>query len=106
MLSLLAASTLDKLRNEPSDFWIKILTVIGAVVVGILLIRIIISMSKILLALSLLVLFLGICNWVYQRSEPAVLTPYIDKIAPYFPGAPKYGNEPQKPVGSPPAHKP
>lgn len=46
------------------------------------------SISPALVAfIFLLILVLLIMHWTFTRSEPAILKPFIDFIAPFFPSA-------------------
>ena len=97
MLFLAAAPTaLEKLKHVPPAFWWKV----GAAVLIIILIAIalqrVAQMNKMVLAIIVLVIFsvVGV-NWIYERNEPAFMTPIIDKIAPFLPSKGSY-NETQK----------
>lgn len=97
---ILAVSTWDKLRNVPPKNLANLGLVILAVIVAAILIKLAARMNKIFLAmiLALIVTVVGMA-WVYQRSEPKFLTPLVDRIAPFLPGAPTpYAQRP--PAGS------
>jgi len=57
-----AQTTLDRLKTVPPAFWGKV-------------------------GLGGGLLFF---NWIYHRSEPKFLTPFVDRIAPFFPTAGAY----------------
>jgi len=92
MLFLAAATTLDKLKQIPPAFWLKV----GAVVLGIIVVVIVLQkvaqMNKVVLAVIafVVVMIVGV-NWIYERNEPAFLTPLVDKIAPFLPSKGSYG---------------
>lgn len=47
------------------------------------------SINPALVALIfLLILILLVLHWTFTRSEPSILKPFIDWIAPFFPSAP------------------
>lgn len=99
---LLAVSTLDKLQTVPKSVWLKLGAVVLALIILIIVLRKIAKMNK--LVLTIIVLFVismvGF-NWVYERNEPAILTPVVDKIAPFFPSKDSYGTKQTKnPKGS------
>ena len=52
----------------------------------------------------ILMLMLGILtlHWTFTRTEPALLKPAIDLIAPFFPLAPNYSGDPTKPAAAQP----
>jgi hypothetical protein len=98
----LAASTLDKLETIPRSVWLKLGALILGVIIVIVVLRKVAKMNK--LILTLIVLFaltvVGF-NWIYERNEPAFLTPVVEKIAPFFPTKDSYGAKQKKnPRGS------
>ncbi|HEX2853277.1 MAG TPA: hypothetical protein VHO24_08565 [Opitutaceae bacterium] len=99
---LFAVSTLEKLKAVPKNVWLTL----GAGVIGLILLiiflRKIAQMNKLILIIIVLFIFstLGF-NWIYERNEPAFLTPVVDKIAPFFPSKDSYGTKQKtKPKGS------
>jgi hypothetical protein len=34
-------------------------------------------------------------NWVYERNEPKFMTPFVEKIAPFFPSKTSYTTKQQ-----------
>jgi hypothetical protein len=87
MLPLLAVvaekvTPLEKLQNVSGQFWIKI--IIGACVLAgiIFLLKKVMAMNKIILSIIICVA-IGVfaISWVYNRDEPAFLTPIIAPIA-------------------------
>ena len=65
-------------------------------VVGVIVLRKIARMNKVVLAVIVfvVVVIMGF-SWVYERNEPAFLTPLVEKIAPFFPSKGAYGNQQQ-----------
>lgn len=85
---LLAATALEKLHNVPAKVWINfgigVLIFVGVVI----LIRKAAEMNKVVLGVVVFVVLTIVgFNWVYSRNEPQFLTPFVEKIAPFFPSA-------------------
>lgn len=100
---LLAATAMEKLEQVPKTFWVNALMALAAFVVGVLLVRHAAGMNKLVLAL-IVFLFVTVVafQWVFERNEPRFLTPYVDKIAPFFPSKIEYGERQQgTPANSP-----
>lgn len=87
----LAVTTLEKLERVPVRFWVNALLAAAALVVAFIFIRYAAQMSKLLLSLIifLLVTVVGF-QWVFERNEPRFMTPYINKVAPWFPSKLEY----------------
>ncbi|MDB6168876.1 MAG: hypothetical protein JWM88_1740 [Verrucomicrobia bacterium] len=86
-----AATTLEKLRQIPSDFWWKLGLVVVGLIVVVLVLRKIAGMNKVVLAIIMFVVVTIVgFNWIYERNEPAFLTPLVDKIAPFLPAKGSY----------------
>ena len=87
-MPLLALTTIEKIQQVPAKTWWMIgLGLVGIVISVAILRAIMAGANKIFLGIILLlVLFLCSIQWIYDRDEPAFLTPAIDRIAPYFPG--------------------
>lgn len=85
-------STLDKLKQVPPQFWWKLAIAIAALVVVVLVLQKVAGMNKMVLAIIafVVVTIIGF-NWIYERNEPAFLTPIVDKIAGFFPAKNSYG---------------
>jgi hypothetical protein len=91
-----AASTLDKLKDIPTDVWVKLALAVLGLVIVIIVLRKIAQVNKLVLVVVVLVTlsFMGF-SWIYERNEPKFLTPVVEKIAPFFPSKGAYGNKQQ-----------
>jgi TctA family transporter len=91
---LLAATALEKVKDVPPMFWFKVAAVLIGFIVAVILIQKVWHMNKLVLALIIFVVggIMGF-TWIYERNEPAFLTPIIEPIADsgFFPT--KGGNE-------------
>ncbi|MFI5357093.1 MAG: hypothetical protein ACHQ4G_07145 [Opitutales bacterium] len=88
----LALTTAEKLQRVPVEFWLKLVMIIAIFVLAIVLIRGISQMNKVLLTVLIFVLVVSVgFNWIYERNEPAFLTPFISDIARFFPTKPPPG---------------
>ena len=96
MLFLAVTSTLDKLKQVPTAFWWKVGAAVLAIIVIVFILQKVAQMNKVVLAIIVLVVFTVVgVNWIYERNEPAFMTPIINKIAPFLPSKGSY-NETQK----------
>jgi hypothetical protein len=88
---LFAATALDKASKIPASFWLKFAAVIVALIILVLLLRKLAEVNKVVLAVVGIVIVgvLGF-SWIYERNEPAFLTPVVDAIAPFFPSKGAY----------------
>ena len=91
MLFLAATTGLDKIKAAPPAFWWKLGAVVLSIVVVVFILKRIAEMNKMVLAIVVLIIFsvVGV-NWIYERNEPAFMTPVIDKIAPFLPSKGSY----------------
>lgn len=95
-MSLLAAvstnpSALEKLRDVPPAFWLKLGLAILAVIVVIIALRKLAQVNKVVLVAVLVVVGSAIgFNWIYERNEPAWATPVVEKLAEFFPSKGAY----------------
>jgi drug/metabolite transporter (DMT)-like permease len=90
----LAATALETLKNLPPSTWLKIAAVLVGFVVIVILLKKIMGMNKVILGvLSFVVLTIVGFSWVYERNEPAFMTPLVDRIAPFFPSKGSYGDK-------------
>jgi len=95
-MPLLAQSAVEKIKTLPPDIWLKIGIVILGIIISVLLFRQVMKMNKILG--SIVVFVVGsiiFFSWVYNRNEPKFMTPFVEKIAPFFPTAGAYNAKQQ-----------
>lgn len=79
-------STADRLREIPSEFWIKIGIGVLVIIAVVIILRKLAKVNKIILTIVvLLVLSIIGFNWIYERNEPAWATPAVQWLANYFP---------------------
>jgi|SRR5579885_1572932 len=109
----LAVSALDKMKAVPPKLWLYVLGGVVGFIVLVIVLRKLAGVNKLYLGIISFVVFgLLFFNWVYHRSEPAFLSPLVDRIAPFFPSAGSYaasehpmpGDEKNK--AAPPKKKP
>jgi hypothetical protein len=99
-LATIAANqtALEKLKEIPPAFWLKIGIGIVAVIVAVVLIRKLAGANKIVLAIvTLLVVSIIGFNWIYERNEPAWATPMVETVAKFFPAKDSYNANQKKP---------
>ena len=82
VLAAAAATPLEKLQNVSGQFWIKVILAFAVLAVLIFLFKKAMGMNKIILIIICFVI-VGVFgfSWVYNRNEPAFLTPIIEPIA-------------------------
>jgi len=91
-----AANTtaLDKIEKIPPMFWLKVVLGIVGFIAVVIALRKIAGMNKVVLAVIGFIVFVVVgINWIYERNEPAFMTPVISKIAPFFPSKGSYGGK-------------
>lgn len=95
LLAEVQASALDKLKQIPPAFWLRVGIAIAVVVLVIFLLRKVAAMNKFILfiVVALAMVIIGF-NWIYQRTEPAWATPVVEKLATFLPSK---GPPPRKP---------
>jgi hypothetical protein len=92
----LAASALESVKQIPPSTWVKIGIALAAIIVVVVVLRKVANMNKIILGVVIFVVFTVVFfSWVYNRNEPAFLTPIVDRIAPFFPSAGSYNAKQQ-----------
>ena len=90
----LAVTALDKIEKIPPIFWLKALLGVVGFIAVIIALRKIAGMNKVVLAIIVFVVTTVVgFNWIYERNEPAMLTPFINKLAPFFPSKGSYGGK-------------
>jgi len=88
---LLAVTAFEKLQTLPPAIWLKIIIAITAFILTIFLFRRVMKMNKIIAAVIVFVVCTVVFfSWVYNRNEPAFMTPLVQRIAPFFPSAGSY----------------
>lgn len=94
-----APTALDKLKQIPPAFWLKVGIAVVAIVVAVILLRKIAQMNKVVLTVIVLIVVSTVgFNWIYQRNEPAWATPVVEKLAGFFPSKGSYAAKQQKPA--------
>ena len=93
---LLAVTALEKIQTLPPAIWLKIIIAITAFILTIFLFRRVMKMNKIIAAVIVFVVCTVVFfSWVYNRNEPAFMTPLVQRIAPFFPSAGSYASKQQ-----------
>ncbi|RFC45585.1 MAG: hypothetical protein DUW69_001811 [Verrucomicrobia bacterium] len=97
MLFLAATTGLDKLKAVPPAFWWKLGAAVLCIVVIAIILQKVAAMNKVVLAIICLIIFsvVGV-NWIYERNEPAFMTPIVEKLAPFLPSKGSYGAKQQQ----------
>ena len=110
MLFLAATTGLDKIKAAPPAFWWKLGAAVLCIVVVVFVVQKIAQVNKMVLAIIAFVIFTVVgVNWIYERNEPAFMTPIVDKIAPFLPSKGAYSTKQTKdpiPPGGKPAPAP
>ena len=80
------AASSEKLRQIPTEFWVKMGIAVAVLVVAVILLRKIAKMNKVVLGVVvfLVVTVVGF-NWIYERNEPDWATPAVQWLAGFFP---------------------
>ena len=87
----LAVSALEKMKAVPPKVWLFVAAGMIGFVVLIFVLRKLAGVNKIFLGvITAVVCALLFFNWVYNRNEPAFLTPLVDRLAPFFPSRGAY----------------
>lgn len=81
-----ALTTMEKLEKVPRQFWVNAAIAVLGFVLVVYVARRLRQVNIYALSVALgVVLTLAGFNWIYERNEPAFLTPIVDMIAPFFP---------------------
>jgi len=97
----IASATLDKIAKVPTTFWITAACVVLAIVLLVIFVRFLRGMNKIVLTIIVLVILTVVgFSWIYERNEPAFLTPIIEPLAQFFPTKGAYKETQKKDNGS------
>lgn len=100
---LIAASALEKAKNVPTMFWLKVALVILAIVLAILLVKWIATKIPKMILIAIAFVSSGVIffSWIYNRNEPEFLTPVVNVLAQWFPSKGAYevrqADEPGRP---------
>lgn len=92
MTPLLAATTLDKLKQvSPQTWWLIGGGILGFILFVVIIRKIMTGANKfILMGIIALVVFIVGLQWVYERNEPDWATPAVEFLARFLPSKPKY----------------
>ncbi len=79
---LFAATALEKIKAVPPMFWVKAAAVIIGFAVAYIVLQKLMNVNKFLILVVgfVTVSILGVV-WIYERNEPAFMTPIIEPIA-------------------------
>ena len=90
-MTVLAVDAMEKIHSVPKTTWINIGLAVLLFFFIIVMIKSAAKMNKIVLA-GIIFIFgtVFFFQWVYERNEPAFLSPAIDRIAPFFPSKGSY----------------
>ena len=92
------ATTLDRLKAIPPEFWMRLGFAVVAVIALVFFLRKVAKMNKVVLAVVTFVVVTVVgFNWVYERTEPEWATPVVNFLAGFFPTK---GPPPKKPAAS------
>jgi hypothetical protein len=81
-----AATALDRLKEIPLEFWMRLGFGVLFVIALVFFLRKVAKMNKVVLAVVTFVVVTVVgFNWVYERSEPAWATPVVSFLANWFP---------------------
>jgi amino acid transporter len=82
----LAVNTIDKLKAVPPKFWWMFMGFILGFFVVVWLLKRLLRVNKVFLFLGVFVVSMfTFVSWVYNRNEPAFLTPFVDQLAQFLP---------------------
>ncbi len=100
---IFALTAMERLQRIPKSFWLILAGAVIALVVGVIVLRKLAGTNKVIMAVVAFIVFTVVgVNWIYERNEPAFMTPFVEKIAPFFPSKGAYENkQAAKPKGAP-----
>ena len=91
-----AQSAVEKMKTLPPGVWFKIGVVIVGIILVVVIFRRVVKMNKIIAGVIVFVVCsITFFSWVYNRTEPKFLSPFVEKIAPFFPTAGAYNAKQQ-----------
>lgn len=81
-----APGVLERLRQIPAEFWLRIGLALAVVAGVVLLLRKIAKVNRTVLVVGVLLgaTFVGF-NWIYERNEPDWATPVVQWLAGFLP---------------------
>lgn len=86
LLHFAATTPLQKIRHLPTETWINVAICVAGILVILRLWRTLKALNDYGPYLACAVVASGVFfYWVYTRTEPAFLTPVVEKLAPFFP---------------------
>jgi hypothetical protein len=92
-------TALEKLKQIPPDFWLKVGIAVVAIIVAVILLRKIAGANKIIVGVvTLLIVSIIGFNWIYERNEPEWASPIVEKLATFFPAKDSYNANQKKPI--------
>jgi hypothetical protein len=95
---IFAVSALEKVSQVPGKVWLNVGIGLLIFIAAVYFIKQAAQVNKIWLAIiAAVVCALVGFNWIYSRNEPKFLTPFVDKLAPFFPSASGYAAKQQQP---------
>ncbi|HEV8073180.1 MAG TPA: hypothetical protein VGP21_03525 [Opitutaceae bacterium] len=107
----LAVTTIDKLKDVPPRYWWIFAGCIAGFFVAVYILKRLLQVNKVFLILGVFVVCaFTFISWVYNRNEPAFLTPFVDQLAQFFPTKGDYQKSMKAPVAptdqqkTPPQH--
>ena len=99
-------TTLDKLKEIPPDFWLRLGVAVLAIIGLVIFLRKIAKMNKVVLTVVIgLIVVIGGFNWVYERDEPAWATPMVSFLAGFLPTKGAVAKAPASPTAPPKVKK-
>lgn len=91
-----APTAMDKLKQIPPAFWLKVGIAVLVVVAAVIVLRKVANMNKVVLTAIILVVLSSVgFSWIYERNEPAWATPVVEKLAGFFPSKSSYKSKQQ-----------
>ncbi len=98
---LFAVSALEKVSQVPNKVWLNIAMGFLILFAVVYFAKQAAQVNKIWLTIIVAVVLAMVgFNWIYSRNEPKFLTPFVDKLAPFFPSASGYAAKQQLPASS------
>ena len=81
-----ALSSMDRLRQIPVEFWLRLSIGFVAIFVIVFVVRKIAQTNKVMLSVGVfLALTIIGFNWIYERNEPKWASPAVHWLAEFFP---------------------